>query len=85
MKTFEKILNVLGKNMGYTIVLLIAIVLFIYFSDGLIEGAITAISAVIGYSAALQLVREYKKSATPAKAVKTTAPKKAHSKKTTKK
>lgn len=84
MNTFEKILNVLGKNMGYTVVLLIAIVLFAYFSDGLVEGAITAVSALVGYACALQLVREYKKSATPAKVVKTTAPKKAHSKKTTK-
>lgn len=90
MNTFEKILNVLAKNLGYTVVLLVAIVLFAYFSDGLIEGAITAVSALVGYACALQLVREYKKSAksahiTPKDAVKKPATKKPAAKKTTKK
>lgn len=66
MKTLEKILSTLVKNLGYTIVLVLAIVLFAIFSDGLISGAITAISALIAYACIVALYREFKK--TPAKA-----------------
>jgi len=65
MKTFEKILNVLARNLGYTIVLIVAIILFAYFSNGLIEGAITALSALVGYACILQLFRDYKRASAP--------------------
>ena len=64
MKTLEKILSTLVKNLGYTIVLVLAIILFAIFSDGLISGAITAISALIAYACIVALYREFKKSPT---------------------
>ncbi len=66
MKSFEKLLNVLAKNLGYTIVLVAAIILFAIFSDGLLAGAITALSAVVGYTCVVMLWREFKKSDAPA-------------------
>ena len=64
MKTLEKILATLVKNLGYTIVLVLAIILFAIFSDGLISGVITAISALLGYACILALYREFKKTPT---------------------
>lgn len=61
MKSFEKLLNVLAKNLGYTVVLVAAIVLFAIFSDGLISGLITAISALLAYTCIVALAREYRK------------------------
>ncbi len=66
MKTFEKILSVMTKNLGYTVVLLIAIALFAIFSSGLLAGLITAASALIAYICIDLLYKEYKKVA-PAK------------------
>lgn len=60
MNTFEKILSVLGKNLAYTIVLVIAVIFFAYFSDGLIPGLITAFSALIAYVCGAGLYREFK-------------------------
>lgn len=60
MNVFEKILNVLAKNLGYTVVLAIAIILFAYFSGGLISGLITAGSALIGYVCLEMLYKEFK-------------------------
>lgn len=65
MKTIEKILDILAKNLGYTIVLVAAIILFAVFSDGLLNGIITAASALIGYACIVQLGREYRKGGTP--------------------
>ena len=64
MKTLEKILSVLVKNLGYTIVLVLAIILFAMFSDGLISGVITALSALIGYACIVALYREFNKTPT---------------------
>lgn len=61
MKTFEKLLNVLSKNLGYTVVLVAAIILFAIFSDGLISGLITALSALLVYTCVVALAREYRK------------------------
>ncbi len=73
----NKLANVLSKNLGYTVVLVAAIILFAVFSDGLISGLITAISALLAYTCIVALVKEYKNEsgvkATPAK--KTTAKK----------
>lgn len=65
MNTLEKILSVLTKNMGYTIVFVVAVVLFAIFSDGLLSGLITAASGVIAYACGAALVREYKKTSAP--------------------
>lgn len=62
---FDKLLNVLAKNLGYTVVLVMAIVLFVVFSGGLISGLITAVSALLAYTCIMALVAEYKKSSTP--------------------
>ena len=61
MNFFEKLLNVLAKNLGYTVVLFVAIILFTIFSDGLLSGLITALSALLAYTCIVSLVREYKK------------------------
>ncbi|MBQ5699672.1 MAG: hypothetical protein IIV74_00025 [Alphaproteobacteria bacterium] len=75
---FEKLMNVLSKNLGYTVVLVTAILLFAIFSDGLIPGLITAVSALLAYTCIVALYKEYK--AAPAKkapqAKKTTTKKK---------
>ncbi|MFQ6703248.1 MAG: hypothetical protein ACLRFO_03555 [Alphaproteobacteria bacterium] len=74
---FEKLLNVLSKNLGYTVVLVAAILLFAVFSDGLIAGLITAVSALLAYTCFMALYKEYK--ASPAK--KTASTKKTAGKK----
>ena len=61
MKSFEKLMNVLANNLGYTVVLVAAIVLFAIFSDGLISGLITAISALLAYTCIVAIAREYRK------------------------
>ncbi len=61
MNFFEKLLNVLGKNLGYAIIFAIAIIFFAYFSDGLIPGIITAVSALVAYICAVILYKEIKK------------------------
>jgi predicted Na+-dependent transporter len=61
MKTFEKILAVLAKNLGLTVVLALSIILFAIFSDGLIRGAITAVSALMAYVSIVLLYKEFKK------------------------
>ena len=76
MNVFEKILNVLAKNLGYTVVLAVAIILFAYFSGGLISGLITAGSALIGYVCLEMLYKEYK-----AEGAKKSAPKRVSKKK----
>ncbi len=58
---FEKLLNVLAKNLGYTVVLAVAVLLFAVFSDGLIAGLITAVSALLVYTCVQALYQEYKK------------------------
>ncbi len=57
----DKLLTVLKQNMGYTIILIIAIIFFGYFSDGLIPGLITAVSALLAYACIMALYGEYKK------------------------
>ena len=77
MKSFEKLLNVLAQNLGYTVVLFVAIILFSIFSDVLLSGLITALSALLAYTCVVALVREYKKSDTkPSQKSKTKVKKK---------
>ncbi len=68
MKGINKLIAVLAKNLGITIVLVAAIILFAVFSDGLLAGLITALSALIAYTCCELLYREYK-AAGPAKRV----------------
>ncbi len=65
MKVLEKIVNVLARNIMYTITLAVAIVLFAVFSDGLIPGLITAASALVVYVCVEFLYREYKHTSAP--------------------
>lgn len=74
---FEKLLNVLSKNLGYTVVLVAAILLFAIFSDGLIAGLITAVSALLAYTCIQALYKEYKKAPAAKAPAKATAKKKA--------
>ena len=48
-KTFDKIMAVFGKNLAYTIILIIAIIFFFFFSDGVINGIVAALSALIAF------------------------------------
>lgn len=66
MKSFEKLLAVLANNLGYTVVLAAAIILFTIFSDGLLSGLITALSALLAYTCIVALAREYRKVPTKA-------------------
>lgn len=84
MNTFDKILGVFGKNLGYTIILILAIIFFAFFSDGLIYGLITAFSAVVAYTCIVMLYKEFKKEFGGKKNV-ATSEKKAPVKKATKK
>ena len=69
---FERILNVLTKNMGYSLLLVVSLLMFAVFSDVLIPGLITAVSAMLVYACVMALYKEYKKMPT----VKTVAAKK---------
>lgn len=60
MEAIKKLIAVLAKNLGLTIVLVAAIILFAIFSDGLLAGLITALSALIAYTCCELLYREYK-------------------------
>ena len=57
---FDKLLTVLSKNLGYTVVLAVALLLFAVFSDGLVAGLITAVSALLVYTCVSALYKEYK-------------------------
>lgn len=81
-KMFDKILTVLSKNLGYSVVLAVSLLLFALFSDGLVPGLITAVSALLVYTCTAALYKEYK--ALPVKkpvAAKKTTPAKKKAKK----
>lgn len=61
MKTFEKILAVLARNLGLTVVLAISVILFAVCSNGLLNGIVTAVSASMAYVALTLLYKEFKK------------------------
>ena len=75
MNTFERILRVFGKNLGYTIVLIVAVIFFAFFSDGLIYGLITAFSALIAYVCIMMLYKEFKNEFSGKKTVSSTVKK----------
>ncbi len=69
----EKLLKVLKNNLMYTIVLIAAVVLFLYETEfNIIGGALTALSGVIATVCVVFLVNAYKATPAPKKA----APKK---------
>lgn len=85
MNTFERILNVFGKNLGYTVVLIVAIVFFAFFSDGLIYGLITAFSALVAYVCGASLYRAFRDEFSGKKTVVATVKKAPAKRKTSKK
>ncbi|MBQ9540544.1 MAG: hypothetical protein IJU89_03915 [Alphaproteobacteria bacterium] len=60
MESIKKFIGVMVANLGLTIVLFAAIILFAVFSDGLLAGLITALSALIAYTCCELLYREYR-------------------------
>lgn len=60
MKFFEKLGKVLMNNIVYTIVLVVALVCFFYFSKDLIAGLFTVISALVIYMCIGNLYNAYK-------------------------
>ncbi|MDR0741564.1 MAG: hypothetical protein LBF28_02210 [Rickettsiales bacterium] len=61
MNIIGKIVDVMKKNWGYTLVLVASIVLFAVFSKGLLPGLIAAASALIAYICIDKLYTEYRK------------------------
>ena len=59
MNIFEKIVKVLGDNLGYTVVLILSIILFAVYSDGLVYGLVTAASALVAYVCIVKLYNEF--------------------------
>ena len=82
-KTFDKIMAVFGKNLAYTIILIIAIIFFVYFSDGdIIKGIVAALSALIAFICIMALYYEFKKAFSGKNSVATVTAKKTSVKKT---
>lgn len=62
MKALKKFGRFLLQNLVYTVVLVIALVLFLYFAKGdFIAGILTALSALVVYVCIVLLYQEYKK------------------------
>ena len=82
---FDKLLYTMRKNLAYTIVMIIAIIFFCAFSDGLLSGLIAAAAAVIAFACGALLYGEYKQAPTIVKATqkKSAAKKSAPAKKAT--
>ena len=75
MEFLDKLGKVLMKNIVYTVVLAVAVILFLYFAGGdLIAGALTAGSAVVAYHMIVLLYFEYKKTSKDTKPVAAKAP-----------
>ena len=67
MKFFEKIGKLLVANIAYTVALVLALILFLYFTNGdFIAGALTVFSALVVFVCVLKLYVEYKKMSKPA-------------------
>ena len=77
MDFFKKLGKVLMNNMAYTVVFIIAFIFFLHFADGhIIDGILTALSALIAYIAATLLYGEFKKAPVKKAVVKKPAKKK---------
>ena len=63
MDGLKKLINVLAKNIGITLVFVVALIFFIWSCQGrLLSGLITAFAALIIYMSASMLYHEFKKS-----------------------
>ena len=83
MNFFDKLGKVLTNNLAYTIILIVALVLFLYFAEGdLIAGVLTALSALVVYVCVTLLYGEYEKMPAQKKATTVKPVKKAPVKKT---
>ena len=72
MKFLDKLGKVLTNNLAYTIILIVALILFLYFAEGdLIAGILTALSALVVYVCVTLLYGEYEKTPAPKKAAAT--------------
>ena len=70
MNFFQKLGRVLTKNIAYTVILVVAFILFLYFAEGnLIGGILTALSALVVYVCIALRYQEYKKMFPAKKAV----------------
>lgn len=68
MKTLKKLIDVLAKNIGITLVLILAVIFFIWSCQGrLLAGLITAFAALIIYMSASMLYHEFKKPSSKSK------------------
>jgi len=68
MNILKKWLDVMAKNIGITLVLILAIIFFIWSCNGrLLAGLITAFAALIVYISASMLYHEYKKPSSKSK------------------
>ncbi|MBO7066950.1 MAG: hypothetical protein J6W40_05005 [Alphaproteobacteria bacterium] len=62
MNTLKKWVDVMAKNIGITLVLILAVVFFIWSCQGrLLAGLITAFAALIIYMSASMLYKEFQK------------------------
>ncbi|MBR3510758.1 MAG: hypothetical protein IKN73_01715 [Alphaproteobacteria bacterium] len=86
MNFLDKLGKVLMKNIGYTITLIVALVFFLYFTEGdLIAGIFTAVCALVIYACIMLLYKEYKNMSAPKTIAKKVIVKKASAKKSKKK
>ena len=70
MDFFDRLGKVLVKNIGYTITLIVALIFFLYFTNGdLIAGIFTAVFALVVYACVLLLYKEFKNMPAGKKAV----------------
>ena len=68
MKALKKWMDVMAKNIGITLVMILAIIFFIWSCDGrLLAGLITAFAALIVYISASMLYKEFKKPSSKSK------------------
>lgn len=68
MKTLKKWIDIMAKNIGITLVLILALIFFIWSCQGrLLAGLITAFAALIVYMSASMLYKEFKKPASKSK------------------
>ncbi len=68
MNTLKKWVDVMARNIGITLVLILALIFFIWSCQGrLLSGLITAFAALIVYMSASMLYHEFKKPSSKSK------------------
>lgn len=62
MNALKKLIDVMGKNIGITLVLIVALIFFVWSCGGqLLSGLITAFAALVVYISASMLYHEFQK------------------------